>query len=101
MFYAWHLAQQAPQQARLLLGMSADTTALFTAMELWQCRHIAHSQHRLLGPRWRHHPYFWSDLLRYAVSGELQHFRFAHLLGSQLMAQELEPSTILRLSSTD
>jgi hypothetical protein len=40
-------------------------------------------------------------LLRYGQSGDQQHFKFAQLLGSQLMAQELEPSALLRLSSTD
>lgn len=101
LFFAWHLAQQQPHQARLFLGMSEDCTAIITGLELWQCRHIAQTRHALLGPRWRHHPYFWADLLKYGRSGDQQHFRFAQLLGSQLMAQELEPSAILRLSSTD
>jgi hypothetical protein len=101
LFFAWHLAQQQPRQARLLLGMSEDCTAIVAGLDLWQCRHIAQTQHSLLSPRWRHHPYFWSDLLRYGNSGEAQHFKFAQLLGSQLLAQELEPSAILRLSSTD
>ena len=101
LFFAWHLAQQQPHQARLLLGMSEDCMAIVTHLDLWQCRQIAQTQLKLLSLRWRHHPYFWADLLRYGQSGDQQHFKFAQLLGSQLMAQELEPSALLRLSSTD
>jgi hypothetical protein len=101
LFFAWHLSQQAPRTARFLLGMSDDCVAVIAALELWQCSHIAHSHRHLLGPRWQHHSYFWPDLLRYGATGEMQHFKFARLLGSQLMAQELEPSAIMRLSSTD
>lgn len=101
LFFAWHLSQQSPRTARFLLGMSDDCVAIIAGLELWQCNHIAQSQRHLLGPRWQHHAYFWPDLLRYATTGEMQHFKFARLLGSQLMAQELEPSAIIRLSSRE
>ncbi len=101
LFFAWHLAQQQPRDARLLLGMSEDCAVIVARLELWQCRQIAQTHSRLLSPRWRHHGYFWTDLLRYGSNGDLQHFKFARLLGSQLMAQDLEPSAILHLSNTD
>jgi hypothetical protein len=101
LFFAWHLSQQSPRSARFLLGMTDDCLTIIAALELWQCSQIAHSQSHLLGARWQHHAYFWPDLLRYGVSGEMQHLKFARLMGSQLMAQELEPSAIMRLSSTD
>jgi hypothetical protein len=101
LFFAWHLTQQAPRTARFLLGMSDDCAAVVTGLELWQCGHIAQTHGHLLSPRWQHHPYFWTDLLRYGSTGDAQHMKFARLLGSQLMAQELEPSAIVRLSSTE
>ncbi|MGE0115743.1 MAG: hypothetical protein AB7T07_12780 [Steroidobacteraceae bacterium] len=101
LFFAWHLSQQEPHHARLLLGMSADCAAIVAQLELWQCQYIARQHDKVLSPRWRHHPYFWADLLRYGHSGDARHFKLACLLGSQLLAQELEPSAILRLSSTD
>lgn len=101
LFFAWHLSQQAPRAARFLLGMSDDCVAVITGLELWQCSHLAQTHAHLLSPRWQHHAYFWPDLLRYGITGEAQHFKFARLLGSQLMAHELEPSAIMRLSSKD
>lgn len=101
LFFAWHLSQHQPRNARFLLGMSEDCAQLVARMELWQCRQLAQTQDKLLSPRWTHHPYFWSDLLRYGSSGDAQHFKFACLLGSQLMAQDLEPSAILHLSNTE
>lgn len=101
LFFAWHLSQRAPRSARFLLGMSDDCMAVIAGLEPWQCSHIAQTHSHLLSPRWQHHPYFWTDLLHYGNTGDAQHFKFARLLGSQLMAQELEPSAILRLSSTD
>lgn len=100
-FFAWHLAQQNPQAARLMLGMSEDTAAVLRGMNLGHCRHIAQRYTKLLSPRWLHNRFFWPDLLRYAVSGEAEHFRFAQLLSTQLVAQDLEPSAIARLSSIE
>jgi hypothetical protein len=101
LFFAWHLAQQRPRDARFMLGMSEDCSGLIARMELWQCRQMAQTQTQLLSPRWIHHPYFWNDLLHYGSSGDARHFKFACLLGSQLTAQDLEPSAILHLSSTE
>lgn len=99
LFFAWHLARQRPREARFMLGMSEDCAKIVARMELWQCRQLAQTQLHLLMPRWLSHPYFWTDLLRYGSSGDVRHFKFACLLGSQLMGQDLEPSAILHLSS--
>ncbi|MGC3981467.1 MAG: hypothetical protein QM808_09425 [Steroidobacteraceae bacterium] len=97
LFFAWHLAQTQPNEARQMLGMSEECARVLAHLELRQCRHLA-LDNKLLAPRWRQHPYFWSDLLRYGSSSETQHFKLVCVLASQLTAQDLEPSTILRLS---
>lgn len=101
LFFAWHLAQQRPRDARFMLGMSEDCAKIIARMELWQCHQLAQTHLHLLIPRWTNHPYFWTDLLRYGSGGDVRHFRFACLLGSQLMAQDLEPSAILHLSNVE
>lgn len=97
-FFAWHLAQQDPQSARLMLGMASDTLQIMTRLEIWQCQFIACQHCNLLTPRWRHNPYFWSDLLNYGHSCDRQLLRFVRAMGTQLIAQELEPSAVARLS---
>lgn len=98
LFFAWHLAQLDAQAARLLLGMSPETAAVLRTLELGQCRHIAQRYTKLLSPRWLHHRYFWQDLLRYGLSGEPAQGKFTQVLGTQLAAQDLEPSAIARLT---
>lgn len=98
LFFAWHLAQHAPLSARLLLGMADDCVDMIAALEPWHCRYIAYTHHKLLSPRWPRHPFFWADLLRYGHSGHEQQYKLVCALGAQLLAQELEPSALLRLS---
>ena len=100
-FFAWHLAQTNVQAARFMLGMSSETADVMRTMDLWQCRYIGQRYRRLLSPRWQHNRYFWPDLLRYGLSGETEHFKLVQLLGTQLMAQDLEPSAIARLCAID
>lgn len=98
LFFAWHLAQQDAQAARLLLGMSPETAVVLRTLELGQCRHIAQRYTKLLSPRWSHHRYFWPDLLRHGLSGDPAQGKLVQLLGTQLAAQDLEPSAIARLT---
>lgn len=100
-FFAWHLAQTDVQAARFMLGMSSETADVMRTMDLWQCRYIGQRYRRLLSPRWQHNRYFWPDLLRYGLSGEAEHLKLVQLLGTQLMAQDLEPSAIARLCAID
>ena len=100
-FFGWHLAQQDERAARFMLGMSAETAAVMRSLDLAQCRYIGQGYRKLLTPRWLHNRYFWSDLLHYGNSGEAEHFKLIQLLGTQLMAQDLEPSAIARHSAAD
>lgn len=101
LFYVWHIAQQHPQAGRLSLALAEDTARQIARLDIRQCQWLASQHPELLVPRWRHNPYFWNDLLRYGQTGAAQHFKFARVLGAQLIAQDLEPSAIARLSGMD
>jgi len=99
LFFAWHMAQeQLTNDARVMLGMREETAAVLAPLELWQCRQIAQRNYQMLTPRWPHNPYFWVDLLRYGDKREEQHFKFSRLMGTQLIAKDLEPSALFRVS---
>lgn len=98
LFFAWHLAQHDTSDARLILGMREETAAVLAPLELWQCRQMAQRNYQLLTPRWPHNPYFWVDLLRYGDTRDEQHFRFVKLMGTQLIAKDLEPSALFRVT---
>jgi hypothetical protein len=96
-FFAWHLAQQADQTARLMLGMCDESSNTLRAMDLWQCGYVAQHYQQLLTPRWQFNRYFWPDILRYGLNAEVEYLRFAQLLGTQLIAQDLEPGALAML----
>ena len=98
LFFAWHLAQHQPIAARTMLGMREETAAILAPLQLWQCRQIAQRNYQSLAPRWPHNPYFWVDLLRYAETNDQQYFKFARLMGTQLIARDMEPSAFMRVS---
>ncbi len=100
-FFGWHLAQHEEQTARFMLGMSPETATVVRTLDLWQCRYISQHHRKLLAPRWLHNRYFWPDLLHYGRSGEPEHLKLVQLLGTQLMAQDLEPSAIARHTIAD
>jgi hypothetical protein len=100
-FFGWHLAQHDEQAARFMLGMSPETATVMRTLDLWQCRYIGQHYQKLLAPRWLHNRYFWTDLLQYGRSGNPDHLKLVQLLGTQLMAQDLEPSAIARHSVAD
>jgi len=101
LFFAWHLAQHQPIAARTMLGMREETAALLAPLQLWQCRQIAQRNYQSLAPRWPHNPYFWVDLLRYAETNDQQYFKFARLMGTQLIARDMEPSAFMRVSPVE
>jgi hypothetical protein len=101
LFFAWHLAQQQPMAARIMLGMREETASTLAPLQLWQIRHIAQRSYQMLAPRWPQNPYFWVDLLRYASTGNEEHFRFARLMGTQLIAKDMEPSAFMRVSPVE
>jgi hypothetical protein len=45
-------------------------------------------------PRWPTNPGFWPDLARFAAAGDQQRLATAKLLGSQLIAAELQGSAV-------
>ncbi len=101
LFFAWHLAQHQPMAARIMLGMREETAAVLSPLQLWQIRQIAQRSYQMLTPRWPHNPYFWVDMLRYAATKDEEHFRFARLMGTQLIARDMEPSAFMRVSPVD
>jgi len=101
LFFAWHLAQHQPIAARTMLGMREETAAILAPLQLWQCRQIAQRNYQSLTPRWPHNPYFWVDLLRYAETNDGQYLKFARLMGTQLIARDMEPSALMRVSPVE
>ncbi|MES1190548.1 MAG: hypothetical protein ABUS47_05645 [Steroidobacter sp.] len=101
LFFAWHLAQHQPMAARVMLGMREETAAILAPLQLWQCRQIAQRSYQMLTPRWPNNPYFWVDMLRYATTKDEEHFRFARLMGTQLIARDMEPSAFMRVSPVE
>lgn len=100
-FFGWHLAQHDEQAARFMLGMSPETASIIRTLDLWQCGFISQRYRKLLVPRWLHNRYFWPDLLHYGRDGGPEPLKLLQLLGTQLMAQDLEPSAIARHTVTD
>lgn len=98
LFYAWHLGHCDRAAARLYLGLHDKTAEILLRLELWQLRRVALRYPQLLAPRWPANACFWPDLLRYVHTGDRQYLDYAGLLGTQLLAQELEPSAIERLT---
>jgi hypothetical protein len=48
----------------------------------------------LLMPRWPTNPGFWPDLVRFAAAGDHHRLATAKILGSQLIAAELQASAL-------
>lgn len=101
LFFAWHLAQHQPMTARIMLGMREETAAILAPLQLWQCRQIAQRSYQMLTPRWPNNPYFWVDMLRYSTTRDEEHLKFARLMGTQLIARDMEPSAFMRVSPVD
>lgn len=99
LFYAWHLANSDRRAALNCLGMPVHTADIFASLKLWQLRNMAMKHPQLLAPRWPANTCFWPDLVQYLSTGDRRHLDHARLLGAQLMAQELEPSSIEYLMS--
>lgn len=99
LFYAWHLAQVDRGSARSTLGLSDEVAEILLSFELWQLRRAALEYPQLLAPRWAGNACFWPDLIQYARDGNRQFLDYARLLGTQLLAQDLEPSSIEHLTS--
>lgn len=96
--FAWHLHHMDRRLARVILALRDDTARVFESIPLWRLQQIAHERPDLLTARWPDNPGFWPDLIRIARDGSSAQLESARLVGAQLIAQELEPSSIQRLS---
>jgi len=94
LLYAWHVATSSPLAARLIYAMPESVTQRLTAAPPWYVRRLAVHHESLLMPRWPTNPGFWPDLVRFAAAGDLQRLATAKVLGSQLIAAELQGSAL-------
>lgn len=94
LLYAWHVATSSPLAARLIYAMPESVTQRLTSAPPWYVRRLAIHHASLLMPRWPTNPGFWPDLVRFAAVGDLQRLATAKVLGSQLIAAELQGSAL-------
>jgi hypothetical protein len=92
--YAWHVATASPLAARLIYAMPDPVTQRLTAAPPWYVRRLAVHHASLLMPRWPTNPGFWPDLVHFAAAGDQQRLATAKVLGSQLIAAELQGSAL-------
>lgn len=94
LLYAWHVTTWSPLAARLIYAMPETVAERLAAAPLWYVRRLAVHHASLLLPRWPTNPAFWPDLVRFAVVGDQQRLATAKVLGSQLIAAELQGSAV-------
>lgn len=90
LFHAWHVAATNTMAARVIYAMPYATAQRLSGTPLWQIRCIAASYDVLMMPRWPTNPAFWPDLVRFAGMDDSRRLHITRLLGTQLIAQELE-----------
>jgi hypothetical protein len=93
LMHAWHVAVCNRLAARVIYAMPDAVLEGIVATPLWRLRWIAAAHPTLLSPRWPTNPGFWPDLVRFASVGDARRLAMAKLLGSQLIAAELELAT--------
>ena len=94
LLYAWHVATSSPLGARLIYAMPESVAQRLTAAPPWYVRRLAVHHASLMMPRWPTNPGFWPDLVRFAAEGDNQRLATAKILGSQLIAAELQGSVL-------
>jgi hypothetical protein len=94
LLYAWHVATSSPLAARLIYAMPESVAQQLTAAPPWYVRRLAVHHASLLMPRWPTNPGFWPDLVRFAAAGDHLRLATAKILGSQLIAAELQGSML-------
>jgi hypothetical protein len=90
LLHAWHVTSTSRMAARVVYAMPDSVAARFVAMPLSQICRMAFEHPDLLMPRWPTNPGYWPDLLRFAQAHDRERLATAKLLGSQLIAAELE-----------
>ncbi|HEY7640122.1 MAG TPA: hypothetical protein VH814_10390 [Steroidobacteraceae bacterium] len=94
LLYAWHVAIASPLAARLIYAMPESVSHRLSTAPPWYVRRLAVHHASLLMPRWPTNPGFWPDLVRFAAAGDQQRLATATVLGSQLIAAELQGSAL-------
>jgi hypothetical protein len=94
LLYAWHVATASPLAARLIYAMPEAVAQRLTAAPPWYVRRLAVHHASLLMPRWPTNPGFWPDLVHFAAAGDQQRLATVKVLGSQLIAAELQGSAL-------
>ena len=90
LLHAWHVAATNTMAARVIYAMPYVTARRLASTPLWQIRCIAASYNLLMLPRWPTNPAFWPDLIRFAGINDARRLHTTRLLGTQLIAAELE-----------
>nr|WP_298716684.1 hypothetical protein [uncultured Steroidobacter sp.] len=90
LFHAWHVVAANTMAARVIYAMPYATAQRLACTPLWQLRYIAASYGELMMPRWPTNPAFWPDLIRFAANDDKRRLHTTRLLGTQLIAAELE-----------
>ncbi|WP_116807801.1 hypothetical protein [Steroidobacter cummioxidans] len=90
LIHAWHVVAANTMAARVVYAMPYATAQRLAGTPLWQLRYIAASYGELMMPRWPTNPAFWPDLIRFAASNDKRRLHTTRLLGTQLIAAELE-----------
>jgi hypothetical protein len=89
LFTAVHTAHANRIAARVLFGLPDGVATILIEAALWRVRRVAIDYPGLVMPRWPANPAFWPDLIRFAAEGDDLRLETARLLGSQLIAAEL------------
>ncbi len=90
LMHAWHVAATNTMAARVIYAMPYVTARSLASTPLWQIKRIAASYGVLMLPRWPTNPAFWPDLIRFAAMNDTRRLHTTRLLGTQLIAAELE-----------
>lgn len=94
LLFAWHVATSSPIAARLIYAMPESVAQRLIAAPPWYVKRLGVHHASLLMPRWPTNPGFWPDLVRFAAAGDNQRLATAKVLGSQLIAAELQGSAL-------
>ncbi len=92
LLFAWHIATSNRLAARVVLAMPDELIGLFVDTPLARIRRIAIDYPGLLMPRWPANRGFWPDLLRFAQGDDRARLTTVTLLGTQLIAAQLQAS---------
>ncbi len=91
--YGWHLAQNRPSAARLLLAMAPQCVGLLRSYSLVQLSELAEQHPTWLQPRWPQRVRIWREFLTAALAGEGPPLQHAHLRGLQILAADARAAT--------